>query len=203
RERGLAQQPPIAAVMNGDLRALLPDLAGHDHRQRELSRDLRETVVGVQQRAGGREAELHLAGLRELVAVRLERAHHRLADDDLLGAVERRNAGAFPGRGQGAAARRADEQRHQHTGAGGRHCVITPVVTAVAQAEMQAIWDDVSPASTDIVLPHVTLLLSILSSSKPVAGFEPATRYGFPASPQSAPAATLVDGPWPTRRPTT
>ena len=78
-----------------------------------------------------------------------------------------------------------------------------PVVTAVAQAERQASWDELSCASTDIVFPHVTLSTSILSMSRPVAGFEPATRYGLPALVHAALAATLVDGPWPSRRPTT
>ena len=53
------------------------------------------------------------------------------------------------------------------------------------------------------MFPHVTFAASILSMSRPVAGFEPATRYGLPTLAQAAPAAVLVDGPWPRRRPTT
>jgi hypothetical protein len=49
-------------------------------------------------------------------------------------------------------------------------------VTAVAQADRQASCDELRLPSKDIVLPHVTLRASILSMSRPVAGFEPATR---------------------------
>ena len=111
RERRLPQRRAVAAVVNRDLHAFLADLARHDHRQRQLLGDLRETVLRLEQSAGVRETELHLARLRELIAVGLEHLHHLLADDDLLGPVELRHAGAFPARAQGVPCRRGERDR--------------------------------------------------------------------------------------------
>jgi hypothetical protein len=94
--------------VDGDLRALLADLPGHDRRERELLGDLLEPLVVVEERAGVRQADFHLARFREIVAVRLQDLHDLLAHQRFLHAVELGNADAF-GRGP----RRS---REQHAG---------------------------------------------------------------------------------------
>ena len=95
REVRLAQQRAVLAVVHGDLRALLADLAGDDRGQRQLLGDLREALVVVEQRARVREADFHLARFGEIVAVRLQDLHDLLAHQRFLDAVELRDADAF------------------------------------------------------------------------------------------------------------
>ena len=110
REARLAQQRAVLAVVNGELRALLADLAGHDRGEGQLLGDLLEPFVVVEQRARVREANLHLARLREIEAVRLQDLHDLLAHQRFLHAVELRNADPF---GRGLRHRRDESAEQQ------------------------------------------------------------------------------------------
>ena len=97
-ERAVAEDRPLAAVVDDDLGPLRSDLAGHDGRQRQLLGQLLQAVVGVEAGAGAADGVGHGARADHLEAVRLQRLHHLLADQRLLRPLELGDADALAGR---------------------------------------------------------------------------------------------------------